>query len=555
MYGAATGGPYQGNGTPGMPPYDPELERSVLGAPLLVPELTGQIVGTGLSPIHFFNRTHQQVYGATLGLHHRGDTVSLVTLRRALESSGTVRLDDLPVSSYLTGLMAATDDAYAAPAHAAHIIEDYQRRRLLDASRLLYRGAITGKPPKVVTARVMRAVQSIIELPERGRHTAPSPARDGGAGLFQRDVVAVQQFVDGMFPEGLTLLIGAPKIGKSMMLLSFTRAVPLGQPALGKLATLPSKVLYLCLEDGVNRTAHRWQTLVNQQATLGGLQAGLPSVTPEAGRPGADHGGFCPDDDAARFWFDCPPLDEGGRDELGRFLSEHAGPSGSDRRVMILVDTLTRIRPDESEAARSVSPYQRDYRFVTGLVDLIRPYACAMVCAHHDRKQPSSAGDFLDMASGTKGLTAAADNVVYLSRRLGETGLVMDVRGRDLEGGTHRVEWDAERFTWALVDDPQPVTPPGAQPLTLAQQRAMQIVYRLSKEGGPFSSAEFGERLGSRRGSASNMLGDLALLGFVQKIGHNRGTRWHPTAAGLSLFDLPEPDDGDGDDGDGDAVW
>jgi hypothetical protein len=536
MNGAYTGSPWAaGNGTPGMPPYDPELERSVLGAPLLVPEVTPQIVSTGLAPVHFFNRTHRTVFGATLGVHHRGDPVSLVTLRRELEGAGTQRLDDLPVSSYLTGLMASTGDALAAPAHAEHIIEDYQRRRLLDASRLMYRGAITGKRPQTVITRVMGAVQSIIELPAETR--AAASVEYGARDLYLKEVIPVPQYVAGLFPEGLTLLVGPPKIGKSMLILSVCRAQALGGVALGKLDCLPARVLYLCLEDGETRTANRWQTLINQQSQALGLQ--LPLDAP----------GIVPDNAQVTFKFDCPPLDQGGMEYLSRYLAANAGPSGSEQRVAIYIDTLTRIRPDEGDAFRSVSPYTRDYRFVAGLVDLIRPYACELVASHHDNKGTTGSGDFLDKVSGTKGLTAAADNVVYLSHRLGGDGVVMDVRGRDLEGGTHRLSWDARLFSWMLDDDPEPVTPAGASPLSPSLTRALAAANALVEREGAFTARELAVSLGmGSRGGAANLLADLERAGLVERIGQGPSSRWQLSGAGAARFGDDDDDDDDDDD-------
>lgn len=523
-----------GSGVPPMPPYDPELERSVLGAPLLVPEVTPQIVSTGLSPVHFFNRTHQRVYGATLGLHHRGDRVSLITLSRELEGAGTLKLDDLPVSTYLSQLMVEAGDALSAPAHAAHIIEDHQRRRMMTASRLLLKGALTSARPKVVAARVMRAVQSIVELPGTPGPKRRTGVEYGARALYLKKVTAVPEHVAGLFPEGLTLLVGPPKVGKSMLILSVIRAQALGGMALGKLACLPAKVLYLCLEDGENRTAHRWQTLINLQAQAAGLQLSL------------DRAGIVPEDEQITFKFDFPPLDQGGAEWLMGYLAANAGPAGSEQRVSIYVDTLTRIRPDDGADARNVSPYQRDYRFVSGLVDLIRPYACSLVPAHHDNKSSALSGDFLDKVSGTKGLTAAADNVVYMAHRPGEEGVTLDVRGRDLEGGSHRLVWDAHLFSWALADEKAAVTPAGAAQLSPSQLRGLQAAHSLAERDGTLSARELGIRLGfGTRGGAANVLGDLERAGLMERIGAGAGSRWRLTPAGQDWFGDDDDDDDD----------
>ena len=54
--------------------------------------------------------------------------------------------------------------------------------------------------------------------------------------------------VDDLLPQGLHLLAGAPKIGKSWLALWLCLCAAQGKP-LWTFATCPCEVLYLCLED------------------------------------------------------------------------------------------------------------------------------------------------------------------------------------------------------------------------------------------------------------------------------------------------------------------
>ena len=58
--------------------------------------------------------------------------------------------------------------------------------------------------------------------------------------------------VDDLLPQGLHLLAGAPKIGKSWLALWLCLCAAQGKP-LWTFATHPCEVLYLCLEDSFQR--------------------------------------------------------------------------------------------------------------------------------------------------------------------------------------------------------------------------------------------------------------------------------------------------------------
>ena len=64
--------------------------------------------------------------------------------------------------------------------------------------------------------------------------------------------------VDDLLPQGLHLLAGAPKIGKSWLALWLCLCAAQGKP-LWTFATHPCEVLYLCLEDSFQRTLKTWQ--------------------------------------------------------------------------------------------------------------------------------------------------------------------------------------------------------------------------------------------------------------------------------------------------------
>ena len=62
--------------------------------------------------------------------------------------------------------------------------------------------------------------------------------------------------VQGLIPQGLSILGGAPKVGKSWLVLDLCLRVAKGEP-LWNLGTTQGTVLYLCLEDTLQRVQQR----------------------------------------------------------------------------------------------------------------------------------------------------------------------------------------------------------------------------------------------------------------------------------------------------------
>jgi len=231
-----------------------------------------------------------------------------------------------------------------------------------------------------------------------------------GAWLDAQHFPPLTYAIPGVIPEGFTLQVGAPKIGKSWCVLGYALAVASGGYALGVLPVDKRPVLLLALEDGHRRMQARCNSL------LGGdhIPAGLDYLTDL--RPGT----VIP--------------------TIAAWMSRHP-----DDAPLVILDTLGKVMPP---AMAGESAYGRDYRVGTALKRLCdeRPGSSLLV-NHHDRKAESA--DFVDSVSGTHGLAGAADTVVILHReRHEQTGLIM-VTGRDVPEGEYAVKL-ADSGAWTL---------------------------------------------------------------------------------------------------------
>ena len=66
-----------------------------------------------------------------------------------------------------------------------------------------------------------------------------------------------QWLIEGLLPEGLSILSGAPKIGKSWLSLQIALAVTTASPLFGRVPNSEKSVLLLALEDNERRLKDR----------------------------------------------------------------------------------------------------------------------------------------------------------------------------------------------------------------------------------------------------------------------------------------------------------
>jgi RecA-family ATPase len=189
--------------------------------------------------------------------------------------------------------------------------------------------------------------------------------------------------VPGIIPEGVTLLVSRPKLGKSWALLQVGTAVATGVVALVPDDNpLHGDVLYLALEDNPRRLQRRLTTYFGRDRST--WPSRLIIVT------------------------EWKRLDQGGLEAI------EAWCRSVDKPTLILIDTLKKVRAPKRNGQ---SDYDADYEAWQGLQQLAGALNVAIIVAHHDRK--TDAEDVFDTVSGTLGLTGGVDTIAVMKRRGG----------------------------------------------------------------------------------------------------------------------------------------
>lgn len=228
--------------------------------------------------------------------------------------------------------------------------------------------------------------------------------------LLSTPLPATRFIVDSLLPEGLHLLAGSPKTGKSWLALWMCLCVAKGEPV-WDLPTAQGTVLYLCLEDSYARIQNR----------LFQINDDAPDTLHFANLSGSIGGGL--------------------EDQIRHFLAKNPDT------VLIAIDTLQKIR----DIVPETNSYANDYRELSLLKELADQHHLAILLIHHLRKMNDN--DPMNMISGTTGLSGVTDSNFVLKRkdRSGPSA-ELHCTSRDIESRVLELAFRQETHIWTLTE-------------------------------------------------------------------------------------------------------
>lgn len=223
----------------------------------------------------------------------------------------------------------------------------------------------------------------------------------------------IEYCVDGLISQGLFVLAGAPKVGKSWLALDMCLSIAKGEKVLGK-ETLCGHAVYLGLEDSLIRLQNRLYELTDE-----------PS-------------------DNLHFAIMAESMSNGLPEQI-----EYCRKRFDDLKIVV-IDTLQKVR-NESE-----SGYSSDYKELSVLKSLADKLGVAIVLVHHTRKCSDS--DPFNMISGSTGLSGCVDgSMVLIESKRGSRTAKLHCVGRDIENQEINVVFESSR--WKVSDEIKNVKP------------------------------------------------------------------------------------------------
>lgn len=228
--------------------------------------------------------------------------------------------------------------------------------------------------------------------------------------IYEKVYKEKKPIIEGLLYPCTYLFVGAPKLGKSFMMLQLAYHVSTGTP-LWNYPVNQGDVLYLALEDDYYRLQKRLYRMFGAEST-----------------------------DKLHLAITSNQLDNGLDKQLERFVQEYP------ETRLIIIDTLQKIR----ETGGSDFNYINDYQLMSNLKRISDSKGICLLIVHHTRKQ--KADDIFDMISGTTGLYGGADGafVLYKDKRTSSEAM-LDVSGRDQQDQRFTLNKNPETLLWELV--------------------------------------------------------------------------------------------------------
>ena len=212
--------------------------------------------------------------------------------------------------------------------------------------------------------------------------------------LQSTPMAQILYILEGLIPQGVIILSGASKAGKSWLVLWLALMVAQGLPVWG-LPTLRCDVLYLSLEDTPRRLQNRLYNLTDTAP------------------------------DNLYFAVTSGLIGSGLEEQLIAFLSCHPNTK------LIIIDTLQKVR-DSRGGTGKAGMYGNDYDDISSIKRIADDYNIAILLVHHLRKLKDSEDPFNNI-SGSTGIIGAADTNYVLHRKRDSNTATLLVSGRDVE--------------------------------------------------------------------------------------------------------------------------
>lgn len=230
-----------------------------------------------------------------------------------------------------------------------------------------------------------------------------------GETLMTMPLKPLEFVIENLLSNGLHVLAGSPKVGKSWLALWLAVTVSKGEKIWGN-NVKQGDTLYLCFEDSQIRIQNR-----------------LFEITDEASA-------------AVNFCTEQAMLGGELEERIRTFVEEHT------KCVLIIIDTLQMIRGSSAD-----NSYASDYSDLTTLKNLADEYGIAILLIHHLRKENDS--DPFNRISGTTGIQGVVDSSFILSEDVRGSGQAkLFCVGRDIEYREICLKRNEENI-WEVVSD------------------------------------------------------------------------------------------------------
>lgn len=302
-----------------------------------------------------------------------------------------------------------------------------------------------------------------------------------GADLLEMDLPEVRWAVLNLLPQGLAILAGGPKLGKSWLIYLICLAMGSGCRVLGHFQTPQAKSLYLALEDGKRRLQDRLKALCKNEPAL---KAGLANVDFQINWPRFD--------------------DEGGLEKLESYVETNV-PEGLK---LVVIDTLAKVGPKAK--SKGLNAYENDSIIMTRIKSMADKHGiCILIVTHLSKVRPSK--DPFDSITGSMGQFGTADTAMLLTRKRGAATAILQTTGRDIEGHSYDLTWNDPGWSCTGFANEDEVD--------LSPER-LAILRVFKDDGGALSPNMVAQTTGKTPSNTGKLIKKLVEEGFLFSVGY-----------------------------------
>ena len=300
------------------------------------------------------------------------------------------------------------------------------------------------------------------------------------ASLMNKTFPPLKWIVDGIIPEGLTLLAGPSKLGKSWLSLDIALGVSFGSSVMSGVSVKQGDVLYWALEDSQRRIQDRTKKLIPTGADWNDSQLRIETT---ANLP--------------------PPLDQGGLEMIEDWYDTAANPR------LIIIDVYAKVSPQKKGGE---SEYDAIYRGLKDLHRFASERKISVLVIHHTVKGGRS-GDPFDKVNGTRAFTALPDATLVMDfDPAGFADAILYGRGRDLMEFDKALDFDDCK--WSVLGETESLKRSG-------ERNAILDLLKDAPADG-YSPTDIETVTGQSNGSIRRLLGKMIKAGEVRKLGRGR---------------------------------
>jgi replicative DNA helicase len=387
-------------------PKSTEAENEII-ASVLINSSCHDDVFELLNRDHFYKTRNRTMFGMCQDRYRRGEPISAAEIASGIGDEALKYITKSDVGKYLDE-PTAIDPKWT----ARILITTATRRKAIELSNALTKAASDNSREISEISRLGQAVIDVVtEADDRQNLNRPQTSC-AAMELIKMNIKEVKWVVPDFLPVGYSLLVGSPKMGKSMMALNLALAKTSGGMALGRFPVSAGGVIYYALEDTLRRLQSRMVQML--------------------------HGAPAP----ANLYFitECPRMGMGGLEQIERELKENPGTE------LVIIDTFAKIK---SPMRSGTQAYDHDYTCGAAIKTMADKYNIAVLVVHHDRKFQSE--DPFEDVSGTYGVTGAADSVFVLKRSKQTGDIVLHSVGRDIERQSLACSFDENLLLWTIT--------------------------------------------------------------------------------------------------------